>query len=163
MAGITKILALWLITIAAFLSFSSGMPLSSVFEVPVACNKTHAAEAHAPCLAFAASRSTATIRVGSSPSAASKTIQGGVGLVPDGATARWTIEVEPGAYPLVCLPQFECLSVHLCTTSVHSWSACLFIYAYLSAVVLPVCSFMCICPRQVSTTSAFVSTKPRGL
>ena len=143
-------LALWLITIATSLSFSSGMPPSSVFEVPVACNKTHAAEAHAPCLAFAASRSTATIRVGSSPSAASKTIQGGVGLVPDGATARWTIEVEPGACPLVCLPQFECLSVHFCV-AVHSLNACLFICLQRARI----------CPRQVSTTSAFVSTKPR--
>jgi pectinesterase len=40
----------------------------------------------------------ASIRVGSSHHADSKTIMGGVQLVPDGATKRWTIEIEAGVY-----------------------------------------------------------------
>jgi pectinesterase len=44
------------------------------------------------------SASPTTIRVGSSAAAMSKTIQGGVQLVPDNATTRWTIEIEAGVY-----------------------------------------------------------------
>ena len=39
-----------------------------------------------------------TVRVGSSAKADAATIQTGLGMVPDGASAIWTLEVEPGVY-----------------------------------------------------------------
>jgi pectinesterase len=47
---------------------------------------------------IASASASQTIRVGSSTAALSKTIQGGVDRVPDGATTRWTIDIEPGVY-----------------------------------------------------------------
>ena len=48
--------------------------------------------------ATAASSSQEVVRVGRSAAADAATVAAGVALVPTNATARWTVEVEPGVY-----------------------------------------------------------------
>ena len=52
----------------------------------------------ATILACAGATAERTILVGSSVGASSRTIQGGVNLVPDMSVARWTVQIEPGLY-----------------------------------------------------------------
>lgn len=76
------------------------MPVPFKPVLPLLLLLVHAqllASTRAPAIA-GLSNSATVVRVGGSSAADARTVAAGIALVPDNATARWTIELEPGVY-----------------------------------------------------------------